>query len=129
MRSATLTCFVALAAFTLACSSPTPPQTPSETDGVSSADAPVASEAPPSPPTPTPTTPTTPVAGGKACKTSAECERGQVCAGDEGCDKTWTCQPSPPCTKDYVPYCGCDGQTFRASGSCPGAKYQKRGGC
>jgi hypothetical protein len=33
------------------------------------------------------------------------------------------------CTRDLAQYCGCDGQTFQGSGSCPGARYAYRGAC
>lgn len=68
-------------------------------------------------------------AAAKTCTTGADCGKGQVCAGEEGCDKTWTCKPSPPCTRDLRTYCGCDGKTFQGSGSCPGQKYKKRSAC
>ncbi|MBI3073720.1 MAG: hypothetical protein HYY84_16540 [Deltaproteobacteria bacterium] len=65
----------------------------------------------------------------RKCATSRDCPRGQVCAGGEGCDAKWTCQASRPCTKDLRAYCGCDGQTFRGSGSCPQKKFKHRGAC
>ncbi len=67
---------------------------------------------------------------GSPCKTAGDCASG-ICEG-EGCgdDKLGTCQPaSRPCTRDYQAYCGCDGQTFRGSGSCPGKRYASRGEC
>ncbi|MCH9687056.1 MAG: hypothetical protein K0V04_36815, partial [Deltaproteobacteria bacterium] len=33
------------------------------------------------------------------------------------------------CTRDYATYCGCDGQEFHGSGSCPGQRYAHRGEC
>ena len=33
------------------------------------------------------------------------------------------------CPTDLVAYCGCDGKTFRQSGSCPGNRYQRKGPC
>jgi hypothetical protein len=66
---------------------------------------------------------------GASCTSSVDCAKGEMCAGEAGCDKTWTCQPSRPCTKDLQPYCGCDGKTFESSGSCPAKKYWKKGGC
>ena len=33
------------------------------------------------------------------------------------------------CTKDLRPYCGCDGKTFRSSGSCPGRRFAHPGAC
>ncbi len=68
-------------------------------------------------------------AAAKTCTTGADCGKGQICAGEEGCDKTWTCKPSPPCTRDLRTYCGCDGKTFQGSGSCPGQKYKKKSAC
>ncbi|HSK03730.1 MAG TPA: hypothetical protein VK932_20900 [Kofleriaceae bacterium] len=74
-----------------------------------------------------------PVAGrpdGAACLISSECASG-VCEG-EGCtdDRPGTCAPrSRACTKDLRQYCGCDGKTFGASGSCPGRRFAARGRC
>jgi hypothetical protein len=70
-----------------------------------------------------------PATATKTCTTSKDCGKSEICAGEAGCDKTWTCKPSPPCTRDLVTYCGCDGKTFQTSGSCPGQKYKSRGGC
>ena len=33
------------------------------------------------------------------------------------------------CTLDLRPYCGCDGVTFRTSGSCPGQRFSARAEC
>lgn len=67
---------------------------------------------------------------GEPCLEGAECASG-VCEG-EGCgvDEPGTCAPAQrACTRDLRPYCGCDGQTFRTSGSCPGRRYAYRGEC
>jgi hypothetical protein len=67
---------------------------------------------------------------GSACLLATECSSG-VCEG-EGCtdDKPGTCAPaSRGCTRDLRPYCGCDGQTFRTSGSCPGKRFSARLEC
>ena len=69
--------------------------------------------------------------GEKTCLSAEECGEGFVCEG-EGCgdDTPGTCRPmSRPCTKDLQPYCGCDGETFRASGSCPNQRFASRGEC
>jgi hypothetical protein len=52
-----------------------------------------------------------------------------MCIGEEGCDVAWTCQPLRPCTRDLRVYCGCDGQTFEGSGSCPARPFSRRGPC
>ena len=86
-------------------------------------------------PTPTPTAPeptagTTPKADGASCLAADECQSG-VCEG-EGCgaDQPGTCAPKTRgCTRDLRPYCGCDGQTFRTSGSCPGKRFSARAAC
>lgn len=60
------------------------------------------------------------------CLTDADCGAEQLCEG-MGCDEDspGACvDRNRVCTKDLRPYCGCDGQTFLASGSCPGARYQ-----
>ena len=69
------------------------------------------------------------VADGGACAAAADCASG-VCEG-KGCDGQGpVCVPARRmCTKDLRPYCGCDGRTFRTSGSCPGRPYAQRGAC
>jgi hypothetical protein len=57
------------------------------------------------------------------------CAGDQICAGAPGCKSDWACAAAPRCTKDLVPYCGCDGKTFRGSGNCPGQPYLRRGEC
>lgn len=66
---------------------------------------------------------------GQACFTSAECASG-VCEG-LGCEATpGKCAPQRRgCTRDLRTYCGCDGKTFRASGSCPGRRFASYGAC
>jgi hypothetical protein len=67
---------------------------------------------------------------GEPCLEHAECASG-VCEG-QGCgvDEPGVCAPAQrACTRDLRPYCGCDGQTFRTSGSCPGQRYEFRGEC
>lgn len=73
---------------------------------------------------------TGPGADGDACLTASDCASG-VCEG-MGCgeDMPGTCATKMrPCTKDLRAYCGCDGETFRGSGSCPGQRYSKKGPC
>ena len=97
------------------------------------------SEAPPSetPPNeaPPPTTEPPPTQSankpdGAGCVAASECASG-VCEG-EGCapDKPGKCASrARVCTQDLQPYCGCDGSTFRSSGSCPGQRFASRGDC
>jgi hypothetical protein len=73
-------------------------------------------------------------AGGKAdgapCLVGPECASG-TCEG-EGCtdDRPGTCAPrARPCTRDLRQYCGCDGKTFGASGTCPGRRFAARARC
>jgi hypothetical protein len=67
-------------------------------------------------------------ADGAACDDGAQCASG-VCEG-EGCDHQGTCMPKErACTRDFVAYCGCDGQVFRGSGTCPGQRFAHRGSC
>ncbi|MAQ15910.1 MAG: hypothetical protein CMN30_14095 [Sandaracinus sp.] len=72
------------------------------------------------------TSPAEPVVG---CTTSEDCPEGQLCAGTEGCDTPWECQPARPCTRDLVTYCSCSGETVQGSGSCPPEPYAHRGPC
>jgi hypothetical protein len=72
----------------------------------------------------------TPGADGSPCLAASDCQSG-VCEG-QGCgdDQPGECKPAArACTRDLRPYCGCDGQTFRSSGSCPGQRYAAAGEC
>ena len=65
----------------------------------------------------------------KTCTTAADCPEGQECAGPEGCAAAWTCLPAKTCTQNLVPYCGCTGETFQGSSTCPPRPYASRGRC
>jgi hypothetical protein len=69
--------------------------------------------------------------GGRTCQSSADCRPGEECMIREGCAVPSFCGPAlgRPCTGDSVPYCGCDGNTFMASSSCPTRTYAFRGPC
>ncbi|HVK89488.1 MAG TPA: hypothetical protein VM513_35440 [Kofleriaceae bacterium] len=99
---------------------------------------PASTTEPPPPATTEPSTDTSAGSGavaglvpdGGSCLAGGECASG-VCEG-EGCDASTpgTCVPaSRMCTKDLRPYCGCDGVTFRTSGTCPGRRFSKRAAC
>jgi hypothetical protein len=66
---------------------------------------------------------------GAACDSAADCETG-VCEG-EGCapGRGRCAARNRSCTRDRRPYCGCDGNTFYSSGSCPGRRFSSRGAC
>ena len=69
-------------------------------------------------------------ADGAACFLGDECSSG-ICEG-QGCGETTPgkCMPrARGCTRDLRTYCGCDGKTFQASGSCPGQRYSMREKC
>lgn len=115
-----------------ACSSPSKPPTPTPVE-------PTPVEPTPVEPTPTATVDAAPapapkppalIADGASCLRGEECASG-VCEG-EGCfDETpGTCAPAQRgCTKDLRSYCGCDGVTFKTSGSCPKRRYEAKGAC
>lgn len=67
-------------------------------------------------------------ADGQPCESSDQCQSGAcegTCDGGGG-----VCAPADrACTTDLVQYCGCDGQTFAGSGSCPGRRIAARGAC
>ena len=64
------------------------------------------------------------------CFSEADCG-GNPCEGlGCGADEPGQCtEPGRMCTRDSVPYCGCDGETFRGSGTCPGRRYAHEGAC
>ncbi len=84
-------------------------------------------EPPPAPPGPT-TIASTPTPGG--CTSSRDCRAGRVCTGPPGCGVVWTCQrPAERCNPDTQVFCYCEGETFRASMTCPGRPHAHRGSC
>lgn len=68
-------------------------------------------------------------ADGAPCSLGSQCKSG-TCEG-MGCgpDEARCVPKERACTKDLVPYCGCDGVTFRSSSTCPGRPYRYRGVC
>jgi hypothetical protein len=70
-----------------------------------------------------------PDGGTRACRSGADCGRGEQCFGPEGCGVPWACEPLRGCTADIAYFCGCDGTTFEGSSSCPGRPFQHRGRC
>ena len=70
------------------------------------------------------------LADGAACLLPTDCASG-LCEG-EGCgaDTPGVCVGSMrACTRDLRPYCDCEGETFRTSGSCPNRRFEHRGAC
>ena len=69
-------------------------------------------------------------ADGAPCLAATDCTSG-VCEGlGCGADTPGVCMPkSRRCTRDRRPYCGCDGNTFYGSGTCPGKRYSARDMC
>jgi hypothetical protein len=67
---------------------------------------------------------------GGLCEKASECASG-TCEG-QGCtpERKGICMArNRSCTRDLRTYCGCDGQTFRGSGSCPGRRFSARSAC
>ncbi|MCU0692260.1 MAG: hypothetical protein MUF54_12745 [Polyangiaceae bacterium] len=66
---------------------------------------------------------------GAPCSQHVQCASG-TCEG-MGCgENAGRCVPTRRmCTRDLREYCGCDGVTFGASGSCPMKTYRHRGPC
>lgn len=113
--------------------SETPPPAPTIETTTSPAPAPLPEPTPdPAPTAPEPAPAPLPAGAaldGDACSAHADCQSG-ICEG-QGCGPSeGRCVPKQRmCTRDLVAYCGCDGKTFRQSGSCPGARYQNKGPC
>jgi hypothetical protein len=88
---------------------------------------------PPDEPPPRPGSGSSATAGGgatgAACTAGADCASG-ICEG-EGCGAgQGKCAAAKrACTYDLQTYCGCDGNTFDASGTCPERRYSHRGAC
>ena len=74
---------------------------------------------------------TPPTDAGRTCTGPGQCPNGTECFGGQGCGVPWTCVPmlGRACTADYAPFCGCDGQTFHGSSSCPDRPWASRGDC
>lgn len=73
----------------------------------------------------------TPVDAPRTCTGPGQCGPGEECQGGPGCGVPWVCGPAlgRPCTDDLAPFCGCDGQTFTGSSTCPSRPYMFRGPC
>lgn len=98
---------------------PPPPPRPSPPPAP---EPPAARPTPPPTPEPPPEPPT--------CTSNRDCPRGQICQGPEGCDAAWRCgRPAERCVADTQYFCGCDGQSFTASMTCPGRPHRHRGSC
>ena len=63
------------------------------------------------------------------CNDGTDCQSG-VCEG-RGCgDNEGRCAPEKrSCYRDWVAFCGCDGNTFRAASNCTRRRYRDRGTC
>ena len=86
--------------------------------------------APPPPVATTATASAPPPAAPGTCSSSRECRAGRVCTGPPGCGMAWTCEAPPaPCNPDTQVFCDCEGETFRASMTCPGRPHAHRGSC
>jgi hypothetical protein len=63
-----------------------------------------------------------------ACDVGAPCAIG-ICTG-AGCESPdWSCSPADDCAADEVTYCGCDGNEFTDSSTCPRRPYTHIGAC
>ncbi|MBY5990952.1 hypothetical protein [Ferrimonas balearica] len=69
---------------------------------------------------------------GDRCFTNGDCQGALVCQG-QGCPGDGSygqcVNPNRPCTMDFATYCGCDGKEFGGSGSCPNARFIRKGQC
>ena len=70
-----------------------------------------------------------PLPDGSACDSSESCQSG-LCEG--GCDaenQAVCVSANRACLLDRVLFCSCEGETFSASSTCPGRKFQRKGKC
>jgi len=76
------------------------------------------------------------VEGNVVCQSDDDCRRGWICTGTAGCSTLWTCvrrvRMRPRCRRvrgEPDRYCGCSGDTFEATTTCPGQPYLHAGYC
>lgn len=126
--------FAVIAILLAACSSPSKPPTPTPVEQAPVEPVADASALVQTPPAldggAAPAEPPALIADGGSCLSATECASG-VCEG-LGCtdDKPGTCAPAQRgCTRDLRAYCGCDGKTFKTSGSCPKRRYAAKDAC
>lgn len=69
-------------------------------------------------------------AGPPGCRSDADCTGGRLCYFEApGCDRTGVCTYPRDCA-NIIPYCGCDGETFRdCPGGTSGRPYRTAGEC
>lgn len=119
--------FLALAVAFAACC-PTPPSSPTPDPSEEPAPAVDLPAEAPEPASASDDAPEKKAADGAPCAAADDCESG-ICEG-EGCEGEGVCATAQrACTDDLQSYCGCDGETFRTSGSCPGRRFAHRGKC
>ena len=61
-----------------------------------------------------------------------DCEMGEYCLAEEGCDQLGICAPIPgdiACAAVMTPYCDCDGETQWSTSGCIWDRYLHQGAC
>jgi hypothetical protein len=64
-----------------------------------------------------------------SCHSKDDCGAGELCVDADACGEPGSCRSERECTFDLVDFCGCDGESFQASGTCPQRAYTHRGRC
>lgn len=70
-----------------------------------------------------------PTSEDRICESNADCGRLETCLGIAGCATEWRCVRARGCSRERVSFCGCDGESFVASATCPGRPFVHRGEC
>jgi hypothetical protein len=68
----------------------------------------------------------------RACANNGDCNEGECCKSENGCETDGVCTAIPTdliCTAVVLPYCGCDGVTRHGAWGCILDRFAYQGEC